>query len=53
MVDQDPPPDPKTGRAPYEAPRVLEDHPLEAFSLACNPGKTDFQCEADGFPVQS
>lgn len=35
-------------REAYETPRVVEDLPLESFSLACDPGKTDFQCEAEG-----
>ena len=40
-------------RARHESPRVLEDLPLESFSLACDPGKADFQCEAEGGVVQS
>ena len=40
-------------REPYEVPRVLEDLPLESFSLACDPGKADFQCEAEGGIVSS
>ncbi|MFO0606550.1 MAG: hypothetical protein U0324_25485 [Polyangiales bacterium] len=53
MADHDLPTSPSTGREPYEMPRVLEDLPLESFSLACDPGKSDFQCEADGGIVQS
>lgn len=53
MADHDLPPTASDGREPYETPRVLEDHPLESFSLACNPGKADFQCEADGGVIQS
>jgi hypothetical protein len=37
-----------SSREVYEAPRVLEDLPLESFSLACDPGKSDPQCEAEG-----
>lgn len=38
-------------RERYEAPRVLEDLPLESFSLACDPGKAEGQCDLDGLPV--
>ncbi len=42
-----------TPRERYEAPRVLEDLPLESFSLACDPGKFEGQCDLDGLPVGS
>ena len=37
---------------PYEAPRVVEDLPLETYSLACNPGnggKDIGVCDEFGF----
>jgi hypothetical protein len=39
-------PDDQSPQCPYEAPAVLEDLPLEAYSLACdkNPGP----CEDEG-----
>jgi hypothetical protein len=53
MADHDLNPMPPTTRERYESPRVLEDLPLESFSLACDPGKADFQCELAGGVVQS
>ena len=40
-------------RERYESPRVLEDLPLESFSLACDPGKNEGQCDLDGFPIST
>jgi hypothetical protein len=37
---------------PYEAPRVIEDLPLETYSLACDPGaggKNPGVCDEFGF----
>lgn len=49
MTDHDVSPQPPTAREPYQTPRVLEDLPLESFSLACTPGKADeVQCGAEG-----
>ena len=49
MTDHDLSPQPPTAREPYQTPRVLEDLPLESFSLACTPGKADeVQCGAEG-----
>lgn len=36
---------------PYEAPRVVEDLPLETYSLACDPGsggKNPGACDEEG-----
>ncbi len=50
-------PNPNATTAPrrerYEAPRVLEDLPLESFSLACDPGKNEGQCDLDGLPLST
>ncbi len=36
-------------RLPYEAPRVVEDLPLETYSLACTgTGAKDLVCEEQG-----
>jgi hypothetical protein len=49
-------PPPSIPLLPYEAPRVLEDLPLETYSLACEPspdpetpgGKNLFVCDEQG-----
>lgn len=38
-------------RADYEAPAVIDDLPLESFSLAC--GKADNACEDEGLALAS
>ncbi|MBK6533383.1 MAG: hypothetical protein IPF99_28490 [Deltaproteobacteria bacterium] len=42
---------------PYEAPRVVEDLPLETYSLACGSGpgtaKSDSICAGDGLAITS
>ncbi len=51
MLDHDPNASENPVRERYEAPRVVEDLPLESFSLACDGGKNAGQCDLDGFPV--
>ncbi|MFO0649708.1 MAG: hypothetical protein U0326_26055 [Polyangiales bacterium] len=51
MPDHDPKAPQTNARERYEAPRVVEDLPLESFSLACTPGKAAGQCELDGLPI--
>lgn len=51
MQDHSPAATLPTPREAYEAPRVLEDLPLESFSLACDPGKAANICDLDGLPV--
>lgn len=53
MPDHDQKPNTPAPRERYEAPRVLEDLPLETFSLACNPGKNAGQCDLDGLPIST
>ncbi|MEZ4407794.1 MAG: hypothetical protein R3A52_15170 [Polyangiales bacterium] len=49
-MQHDTPLDPDA-RAAYEAPAVIEDLPLESFSLAC--GKADNACEDQGGALSS
>ncbi len=49
-MNHDPHDAPRDERAPYQSPRVLEDLPLETFSLAC--GKAD-ACAEQGDTPQS
>ncbi len=49
-MQHDPSHDPDA-RAAYEAPAVIEDLPLESFSLAC--GKADNACEEEGGALSS
>ncbi len=42
---------PETSSPRYEAPRVIEDLPLESFSLTC--GKSDAVCIEEGGELQS
>jgi hypothetical protein len=51
MIEHDPNATQNPPRERYEAPRVIEDLPLESFSLACSPGKAAGQCDLDGFPI--
>jgi hypothetical protein len=53
MSNHDLPSDAPKAREVYETPRVLEDLPLESYSLACDPGKTAGGCDLDGLPVTS
>lgn len=51
MQDHSPPVVSPNPREVYDAPRVLEDLPLETFSLACDPGKAAGICDLDGLDV--
>ena len=42
---------PSDARRLYEAPAILEDLPLETYSLACS--KADVTCDPSGTTVQS
>ena len=53
MSNHDPQVTQSPDRERYEAPRVLEDLPLESFSLACSPGKNGPDCDAEGLPITS
>jgi hypothetical protein len=55
MFEHTSPMHPTNNRKPYEAPRVLEDLPLEAYSLACEgPGsKADASCDENGGPIST
>lgn len=46
-MNHDPPQSKSMEREPYEAPKVLEDLPLESMSLACN-SKFDLSCDDGG-----
>lgn len=46
MSDHEPQPQTPAVRERYEAPRIVEDLPLESFSLVCDPGKSDDTCFA-------
>lgn len=46
MPDHDLPSQLPAVRERYEAPRIVEDLPLESFSLVCDPGKADDACLA-------